>query len=87
MPSLAATPTRLLDALLADGTTVVFVEELADAVALERGAPASAAWTCPATCRSLALGDPTRAGPRTDIDFTGFRIPRARDGPAGRSSC
>jgi len=71
-------PADLLDSMLARGVTVALMEEYADgaaiaAVARERG------LDVPRDLSILALGDPTRPAP-TDIDFTGFRIPRREMG-------
>ncbi|MFI5842910.1 LacI family DNA-binding transcriptional regulator [Catenuloplanes sp. NPDC051500] len=72
------TPADVLDALVAAGVTAVLVEEFADGVALaavarERG------LDIPGDLSMLALGDPTRPAP-TDIDFSGYRIPRREMG-------
>ncbi|WP_307868460.1 LacI family DNA-binding transcriptional regulator [Micromonospora sp. C95] len=67
-------PADLLDALLDAGVTAVLAEEYADGVALATVA-AERGLTVPADLSILALGDPTR--PTTsDLEFTGFRIPR-----------
>ncbi|MDG4829018.1 LacI family DNA-binding transcriptional regulator [Solwaraspora sp. WMMD1047] len=71
-------PAELLDALLAARVTAAFVEEYADgaaiaALARERG------LEIPGDLSILALGDPTRPTP-TDLDLTGFRIPRRQMG-------
>jgi LacI family transcriptional regulator len=63
-----------LDSLLRDNVTALFVEEPADGesivrLARERG------WDVPARLSVVALGDPTRPT-ATDLDFTGFSIPR-----------
>ncbi|MEU8608868.1 LacI family DNA-binding transcriptional regulator [Actinoplanes sp. NPDC048791] len=68
----------VLDAILADRRTCVFVEEFADGVvlaqlAVERG------LRVPGDLSFVALGDPTRPA-ATDIDFTGYRIPRREMG-------
>jgi DNA-binding LacI/PurR family transcriptional regulator len=63
-----------LDAIIADERTCVFVEEFADGVALARQA-AERGLRVPEDLSFVALGDPTRPA-ATDIDFTGFRIPR-----------
>ena len=63
-----------LDAILNDERTCVFLEEFADAVALARQA-AERGLRIPDDLSLVTLGDPTRVAP-TDIDFTGFRIPR-----------
>lgn len=68
----------LLDDLLAARVTAVFLEEHADGVALvaaarERGV------LIPADLSVVALGHPTRPAV-TELDFTGFRIPRQEMG-------
>jgi LacI family transcriptional regulator len=63
-----------LDAIIAEERTCVFVEEFADGVALARHA-AERGLRVPADLSIVTLGDPTRPA-ATDIDFTGFRIPR-----------
>jgi DNA-binding LacI/PurR family transcriptional regulator len=63
-----------LDAILNDERTCVFLEEFADAVALARLAT-DRGLRIPDDLSLVTLGDPTRPAP-TDIDFTGFRIPR-----------
>lgn len=72
----AGGPAEWLDAL--EGVTVVFAEEYADAVALVDEAFARG-LSIPADLSIVTLGDPTRPA-RTDIDFTGFRIPRREMG-------
>jgi DNA-binding LacI/PurR family transcriptional regulator len=72
----AGGPAEWLDAL--EGVTVVFAEEYADAVALVDEAFARG-LSVPADLSIVTLGDPTRPA-RTDIDFTGFRIPRREMG-------
>lgn len=67
-----------LDAILADATTCVFVEEFADGVALAQHA-AERGLRVPEDLSIVTLGDPTRPA-ATDIDFTGFRIPRKQMG-------
>ncbi|MEU5941595.1 LacI family DNA-binding transcriptional regulator [Micromonospora sp. NPDC047548] len=67
-----------LDDLLADGTTVAFVEGFATAVALESAARRRG-LTAPGDLSIVTLGDPTVPVP-TDIAFTGFRIPREEMG-------
>ncbi|GAB7043569.1 MULTISPECIES: LacI family DNA-binding transcriptional regulator [Catenuloplanes] len=72
------TPGAVLDLLIADGVTAVLVEEFADGVALaavarERG------LDLPGDLSVLVLGDPTRPAP-TDVDFSGYRIPRREMG-------
>ena len=63
-----------LDTIIADERTCVFVEEFADGVALA-GHAAERGLRVPEDLSLVALGDPTRPA-ATDIDFTGFRIPR-----------
>lgn len=72
----AGGPAELLDAL--EGVTVVFAEEYADAVAVAEEAFGRGV-SVPADLSIVTLGDPTRPAP-TDIDFTGFRIPRREMG-------
>jgi len=67
-----------LDAIVADERTCVFVEEFADGVLLARRA-AERGLRVPDDLSLVALGDPTRPA-ATDIDFTGFRIPRREMG-------
>jgi DNA-binding LacI/PurR family transcriptional regulator len=68
----------LLDELLGAGITAVFFEDMVDAAAVaelafERG------LAVPDDLSMVALGDPT--GPvRTELDFTGFHIPRKEMG-------
>jgi len=71
-------PLPNLEAIAAEARTCVFVEEPADGVALARHA---AEWglRVPEDLSIVALGDPTRPA-ATDIDFTGFRIPRKQMG-------
>jgi DNA-binding LacI/PurR family transcriptional regulator len=75
-------PTRdadpILDELLADRSTVVFVEDFATAVALESAARRRG-LTVPGDLSILTLGDPTVPVP-TNTAFTGFRIPREEMG-------
>ncbi|WP_433721299.1 LacI family DNA-binding transcriptional regulator [Actinoplanes sp. CA-051413] len=68
----------VLDAILADGRTCVFVEEFADGVVLAQLA-AERGLRVPEELSFVALGDPTRPA-ATDIDFTGYRIPRREMG-------
>ncbi|MGW2147375.1 LacI family DNA-binding transcriptional regulator [Nonomuraea bangladeshensis] len=68
----------MAERVLAADVTAVFAEEYADAVALadllgRRGV------SVPGDLSILTLGDPTRPAP-TDIDFTGFLIPRREMG-------
>jgi DNA-binding LacI/PurR family transcriptional regulator len=71
-------PAEVLDAVIAAGRTCVFVEEFADGVALAREAE-TRGLRVPADLSFVALGDPTRPA-ATDLDFTGFRIPRREMG-------
>ncbi|MEV4170541.1 LacI family DNA-binding transcriptional regulator [Nonomuraea sp. NPDC049709] len=71
-------PADMVERVLAAGVTAVLAEEYADGVALtdllgKRGV------SVPGDLSVLTLGDPTRPAP-TDIDFTGFRIPRREMG-------
>ncbi|MFV2114800.1 LacI family DNA-binding transcriptional regulator [Micromonospora sp. LOL_025] len=68
----------ILDDLLADRTTVAFVEDFATAVALEL-ASRRRGLSVPGDLSILTLGDPTVPVP-TDLAFTGFRIPREEMG-------
>lgn len=68
----------VLDALLAAGATVAFVEDFATAVALEQAARRRG-LAVPRDLSILALGDPTTPVP-SDTDFTGFHIPREEMG-------
>lgn len=73
-PTTDRSPAELLDALLEARVTAAVVEEYADGVAIaqvarERG------LDVPHDLSVLALGDPTRPA-ATDLDLTGFRIPR-----------
>jgi DNA-binding LacI/PurR family transcriptional regulator len=72
------TPAELLDALLAARVTAVFVEEYADGAAIA-GLARERGLDIPGDLSILALGDPTRPAP-TDLDLTGFRIPRRQMG-------
>jgi len=71
-------PAEVLDALLATGITVAVVEDRADAVALVEAA-AARGIDVPAELSVVALGDPTRPA-ATDIDFSGFHVPRREMG-------
>jgi len=73
-PVAGRSPEDLLAALVAAGVTAAFVEEYADGVAIARLAR-ERGLAVPGDLSILALGDPTRPAP-TDLDFTGFRIPR-----------
>ncbi|MEV0166434.1 LacI family DNA-binding transcriptional regulator [Nonomuraea fuscirosea] len=71
-------PAEMAERVLAAGVTAVLAEEYADGVALtdvlgRRGV------SVPGDLSVLTLGDPTRPAP-TDVDFTGFRIPRREMG-------
>jgi DNA-binding LacI/PurR family transcriptional regulator len=68
----------VLDTVIEQKRTCVFVEEYADGVALARAAEARGVRV-PEDLSFVALGDPTRPA-ATDIDFTGFRIPRREMG-------
>jgi DNA-binding LacI/PurR family transcriptional regulator len=68
----------VLDVIGADGRTCVFVEEFADGVVLAQQAEARN-QKVPEDLSFVALGDPTRPA-STDLDFTGFRIPRREMG-------
>ncbi|MFB9547290.1 LacI family DNA-binding transcriptional regulator [Micromonospora sagamiensis] len=77
-PTADRSPADLLDTLLSAGVTAAVVEEYADGVAIaslarERG------LAVPGDLSILALGDPTRPA-ASDIEFTGFRIPRREMG-------
>jgi LacI family transcriptional regulator len=67
-----------LDSLLRNGVTALFVEEPADGVALVALAR-ERALRVPEDLSIVALGDPTRPT-STDLDFTGFSIPRREMG-------
>jgi LacI family transcriptional regulator len=62
----------------AQGCTAVFVEEFADGVLLAEEA-ARQGLRVPEDLSFVALGDPTRPA-STDLDFTGYRIPRREMG-------
>ncbi|NUP21419.1 MAG: LacI family DNA-binding transcriptional regulator [Streptomyces sp.] len=64
--------------VLGTGATAIFAEEYADGAAILRAAR-ERGLTVPGDLSIVTLGDPTRPAP-TDIDFTGFRIPRAEMG-------
>ena len=68
----------VLEELLARKCTCVFVEEYADGAALAAEA-ASRGLAVPRDLSFVALGDPTRPA-STDLDFTGYRIPRREMG-------
>ena len=71
-------PAGGLEEVLQRGCTCVFVEEYADGAALAAEARRRA-LRVPADLSFVALGDPTRPV-STDLDFTGFRIPRREMG-------
>lgn len=71
-------PDDLLTALVHASATVVLVEDFAIAVALVAAA-GRRGLTVPDDLSVLTLGDPTTPVP-TDVDFTGFRIPREEMG-------
>ncbi|MEV4334395.1 LacI family DNA-binding transcriptional regulator [Streptomyces sp. NPDC049597] len=71
-------PDELLSALLAARATVVLVEHFATAVGLVAAAQRRD-LAVPADLSVVTLGDPTTPVP-TDVDFTGFRIPREEMG-------
>jgi LacI family transcriptional regulator len=73
-----STAPAVLDAILEDGRTCVFVKEFADGVALVEEA-GKRGLRVPEDLSFVALGDPSRPA-ATDIDFTGFRIPRREMG-------
>ncbi|TYB91416.1 LacI family transcriptional regulator [Micromonospora sp. WP24] len=77
-PAAAADAEAVLDDLLADRSTVAFVEDFATAVALERAARRRG-LSVPGDLSLLTLGDPTVPVP-TELTFTGFRIPREEMG-------
>ncbi|PZG02449.1 LacI family DNA-binding transcriptional regulator [Micromonospora deserti] len=78
LPAAARDADAILDSLLADRTTVAFVEDFATAVALE-SATRRRGLGVPGDLSILTLGDPTVPVP-TDIAFTGFHIPREEMG-------
>jgi DNA-binding LacI/PurR family transcriptional regulator len=71
-------PDDVLDQIIAERATAVFVEEYADGVALAQLATARG-LTVPGDLSFVTLGDPTRPA-ASDLDFTGFRIPRREMG-------
>ncbi|TDO43193.1 DNA-binding LacI/PurR family transcriptional regulator [Kribbella sp. VKM Ac-2527] len=71
-------PADVLDTLLDQRITAAFVEDRADAVALVDAA-AAGGIDVPAELSVIALGDPTRPAD-TDIDFSGFHVPRREMG-------
>ncbi|MGX6602427.1 LacI family DNA-binding transcriptional regulator [Micromonosporaceae bacterium Da 78-11] len=78
LPIAGRTPGAVLDDALARGCTCIFVEEYADGAALAAEA-GHRGLRVPADLSFVALGDPTRPA-TTDLDFTGFRIPRREMG-------
>ncbi|MFG3701914.1 LacI family DNA-binding transcriptional regulator [Micromonospora sp. NPDC047620] len=72
------TPAELLDALRSTRVTAVFCEELVEAVAMTEAAR-TRGLSVPGDLSLVALGDPTRPA-ETDLEFTGFRIPRKKMG-------
>jgi LacI family transcriptional regulator len=71
-------PDEVLDELIARGVTAALLEEYADGVALTRSACARG-LAVPGDLSVVTLGDPTRPA-TSDIEFTGFRIPRREMG-------
>lgn len=67
-----------LDEIIASGCTAVFAEEFADGALLAEEATARG-LRVPQDLSFVALGDPTRPA-STDLDFTGYRIPRREMG-------
>ncbi|GAA1639542.1 LacI family DNA-binding transcriptional regulator [Actinoplanes couchii] len=71
-------PVDVMDSLLDQGVTAIFMEEFADGAILAAEAQRRLLGV-PQDLSFVALGDPTRpAG--TDLEFTGFRIPRREMG-------
>ncbi|MEU4722252.1 LacI family DNA-binding transcriptional regulator [Nonomuraea dietziae] len=66
------------EGVLLTGATAIFVEEYADGAVILQAAKGRG-LAVPGDLSIVTLGDPTRPAP-TDIDFTGFRIPRAEMG-------
>jgi LacI family transcriptional regulator len=73
-----SSPAAVLDEVAHSGVTCVFVEEFADGVALAEEARHRGLWV-PEDLSLITLGDPTRPT-ATDLDLTGFRIPRREMG-------
>ncbi|MEU4624755.1 LacI family DNA-binding transcriptional regulator [Actinoplanes sp. NPDC023801] len=71
-------PVAVLDELSKRQVTAIFVEEFADGAVLAEEA-GRRALRVPDDVSFLALGDPTRPA-STDLEFTGFRIPRREMG-------
>jgi DNA-binding LacI/PurR family transcriptional regulator len=69
---------EVLDEIVAAGVSAVFVEEHADGVALAQIA-AARGLDVPRDLSIVTLGDPTRVI-ASDLDFTGYRIPRREMG-------
>ncbi|GIE32665.1 LacI family transcriptional regulator [Actinoplanes italicus] len=69
---------EVMDELLNQEVTAIFVEEFADGAMLAEEA-GRRALRVPDDLSFLALGDPTRPA-STDLEFTGFRIPRREMG-------
>ncbi|MET7858229.1 LacI family DNA-binding transcriptional regulator [Streptomyces sp. NPDC005318] len=67
-----------LTTLRASGVTAAFMEDIADGIALVAEARARG-LKVPDDMSVIALGDPTRPV-QTDLEFTGFRIPRRQMG-------
>ncbi|MEV8506432.1 LacI family DNA-binding transcriptional regulator [Actinoplanes sp. NPDC051475] len=78
LPIAGSGAAEVLDAIRADRRTCVFVEEFADGVAIAEVA-AARGLRVPEDLSLVALGDPTRPA-ATDIDVTGYRIPRREMG-------
>jgi DNA-binding LacI/PurR family transcriptional regulator len=78
LPTADRSGSQVLDAVLEHKVTAVFVEERADAVALADAA-AKRGIDIPADLSVVALGDSTRPA-ATDIDFSGFHVPRREMG-------
>ncbi|MFC7592411.1 substrate-binding domain-containing protein [Nonomuraea antimicrobica] len=71
-------PADMVARVLAADVTAVLAEEYADGVALT-DLLARRGVSVPGDLSVITLGDPTRPAP-TDVDFTGFRIPRREMG-------
>jgi DNA-binding LacI/PurR family transcriptional regulator len=78
LPTADRSGSQVLDAVLEHKVTAVFVEERADAVALADAAT-QRGIDIPADLSVIALGDSTRPA-ATDIDFSGFHVPRREMG-------
>lgn len=68
----------VLDEVLATDVTAMFFEDIADGVAVAEAARARGI-AVPGDLSMVALGDPTRPV-RSELDFTGFHIPRKEMG-------